>query len=71
MDMGHSHETSACKGPKTSDYAQKSADIGKVFIKLWYSSVEKHWPRSFKILAMAVGQTFLKKKNLQNLLKFK
>ena len=56
MDMGHSHETSACKGPKTlSDYAQKSADIGRVFIKLWCSSIEKHIPRSFKILAMAVG----------------
>ena len=65
MDMGHSHETSACKGPKTlSDYAQKSADIGRVFIKLWCSSIEKHIPRSFKILAMAVGQTFLRKKKL-------
>ena len=65
---------STCKGPKKfSNFAQKLAFVGRVLIKLWYSSIENHIrPRSFKILAMAVGPTFFekkkkKKRNLQNL----
>ena len=55
---------STCKGPKKfSNFAQKLAYVGRVLIKLWYSSIENHIrPRSFKILAMAVGPTFFEKK---------
>ena len=55
---------STCKSPKKfSNFTQKLAYVGRVLIKLWYSSIENHIrPRSFKILAMAVGQTYSEKK---------
>ena len=63
LQKGHYQEMSTFKGPKKfSNSAQKSAYIGRVLIKLLYSSIENQIrPRSFKIFAMAVGQTFLKK----------
>ena len=74
--MDHSYKMSTCKSPKKfSNFTQKLAYVGRVLIKLWYSSIENHIrPRSFKILAMTVGQTFFEKKqkkkkqtNFQNL----